>query len=535
MNAIKQDVKEALLASPAAAQWQHISIADHHGIAVPLFSLHTKNSCGIGEYPDLIPLITWCREVGFDIIQLLPLNDTGLETSPYSAISANALNPIHIGLSSLPYLEPNTNLTRQLSELQALTHQTQRIEYPKIQTKRETFLRSYYQQYRSLISAQENYQAFKTEQSYWLQDFAVFKSLKIFQNWLNWENWPPVFQNPNANFSQHFPSDILSEAEYHIFLQFLCFQQLEAVKKHAEHENVKLKGDIPILINRESADVWRYPEQFSLEFSAGAPPDMYSWEGQKWGFPLYRWDVLAANQYKWWIERLRTASCFYHLYRIDHIVGFFRIWGVPLDLPPKLGHFIPMDEKTWIPHGETILGVMLDNCGMLPIGEDLGTVPPEVRECLRKLGICGTKVMRWERYWHGDQSFIDPSNYPPESMTTVSTHDSDTLQLWWRNNPEESEVYAKSVGWEYSSELTPSQHFAILSSSHSSGSLFHINLLQEYLALIPKMTWPNIEDERINVPGVISDRNWSYRFLPSVEEIVGNKELKQIIQKMTHI
>lgn len=529
MNSTKSNVKDSLLASPARKQWQNISIADHHGIVVPLFSLHSKNSCGIGEYPDLIPIISWCKEVGFDVIQLLPLNDTGLETSPYSALSATALNPIHIGLSSLPYLETSAELTQQLRELQALTHKTQRVDYPTIQKKREAFLRSYYKQYGPSICSQKDYLAFKEQQAYWLQDYAVFKALKIFQNWKKWEDWPPIFQNPNLTTYQHLPKDIIAESEYHIFLQFLCFKQLETVKDFAEQEKVMLKGDIPILINRESADVWRYPQQFSLEFAAGAPPDMYSQEGQKWGFPLYKWDVLANDHYRWWIERLKAASNFYHIYRIDHIVGFFRIWGIPVELPAKLGHFIPMDENTWIPQGEAVMRVMLDNCAMLPIGEDLGTVPPEVRECLRNLGICGTKVMRWERYWHGDQSFIDPKDYPPESMTTVSTHDSETLQLWWRNNPEEAKVYAGSMGWESAPALTHEQQLAILKASHSSGSLFHINLLQEYLALIPGMTWPNIDDERINMPGVISDKNWSYRFLPSVEEIVKNEALKQII------
>ena len=117
-------------------------------------------------------------------------------------------------------------------------------------------------------------------------------------------------------------------------------------------------------------------------------------------------------------------------------------------------------------------------------------------------------------------------------MTTVSTHDSETVILWWRNHPEEAKVYALSQGWKYSPELTIAQHFAILQASHKSGSLFHINLLQEYLALIPQMTWPNPEDERINLPGTISEKNWSYRFLPSVEEIMSKSELKQTIQKM---
>lgn len=529
---IKQDVKDHLLTSPASAQWQTIHIGDHHGIVIPLFSLHSKNSCGIGEYPDLIPIIHWCHEIGFDLIQLLPLNDTGLETSPYSALSAFALNPIHIGLSELPYLPDNSALLDKIHELQALTNQTQRVDYKAIQPKREDFLRDYYRQYGATITSQADYQIFKNEQSYWLSDYSIFKALKILHQWKSWEEWSPELRVPSPQFFQQLPSEIAAEAKYHSFLQFLCFQQFQQVRQQAQKEGVYLKGDIPILINRESADVWRHPNFFSLEFAAGAPPDMYSQEGQKWGFPLYNWEALTFDNYHWWIERLKTAQQFYHLYRIDHIVGFFRIWAIPLLLPAKEGFFLPKEEVKWIPQGETIMRIMLENCQMLPIGEDLGTVPPSVRECLRTLGICGTKVMRWERYWNGDQSFIDPKSYPPESMTTVSTHDSETLKLWWKNNPEEASIYARSLGWDYTPELAPAQQFAILFASHHSGSLFHINLLQEYLALVPNMTWPNPEDERINLPGIISDKNWSYRFLPSVEQIVTNNELKETIKKL---
>lgn len=529
---IKQDIQENLLASAAGKQWQNLHIKDHHGIVIPLFSLHSKKSCGIGEYPDLIPLIHWCRQVGFDIIQLLPLNDTGFETSPYSALSAYALNPIHIGLASLPYILDNQDLAKSIQELQRATLQTQRVDYKAIHTKRDNFLRTYYHLFGHNIIATENYLSFKAKQQFWLYDYAIFKAIKIYQKWKSWELWPEEFRNPLSSLLKHLPVDLVKEVEYQTFVQFLCFQQFEAVKKIADKERIYLKGDIPILINRESADTWRHPTLFSLDFSAGAPPDMYSQEGQNWGFPLYNWDNLATENYRWWIERLAVAAQFYHLYRIDHIVGFFRIWAIPLALKAKEGFFTPKDQLKWIPQGEAIMRAMLNNSSMLPIGEDLGTVPPEVKECLRKLGICGTKVMRWERNWDGDQSFIDPRVYPVESMTTVSTHDSESLKLWWKKAPEEAMTYAQSVGWHYDPELKPSQQFEILAQSHHSGSLFHINPLQEYLALIPNMTWPNPEDERINLPGVISEKNWSYRFLPSVEQIVENEELKNHVRDL---
>lgn len=521
-------VKEKLFKSSASAQWQSIHICNHHGITIPLFSLHSKTSGGIGEYPDLIPLIDWCSHIGFDIIQLLPLNDTGLESSPYSALSAFALNPLHLGLAFLPYLTENEELNNKLHDLQELTGKSQRVNYPSVHKGKGELLKAYYTLYGPAIVNSSAYHTFKEQNSFWLSDYAAFKAIKVLQQWKNWEEWPTAYQHPSADFSQNLPPDLALEAEYQMFLQFFCFQQLEEALRHAKQKKVSLKGDIPILINRDSADVWRYPHLFALEFAAGAPPDMYSEEGQKWGFPLYNWKAMAQDHYLWWIKRLEVASHFYHLYRIDHIVGFFRIWAIPHNRPAKEGHFIPPEKHQWMHQGETVMRVMLKNCSMLPIGEDLGTVPKEVRECLRSLGICGTKVMRWERNWETDKSFINPKDYIPESMTTVSTHDSDTLILWWKNTPNEAKLYAQSMGWTYTPELTHDQHMAILKASHNSGSLFHINLLQEYLALIPHMTWPNPEDERINRPGIISDKNWSYRFVPSIEEIQANRDLEKI-------
>lgn len=513
---------ERISSSPAAPHWQKIGIKSHHGINIPLFSLHSKQSCGIGEFPDLLPIISWCKQIGFDVIQLLPLNDTGNETSPYSALSANALNPIYLGLSQLPGIANRSQLQEQIIKLQQL-NTSQRVDYTAVHREKEIFLLKYFHSQSNILKSLPEYQQFKNYNP-WLQGYALFKALKIHRHWQSWETWPGHLKNPDIH-SLVNCCELQEEVEFHIFLQFLCFQQMKQVKSFASKQNILIKGDIPILINRESADVWLNRELFLMQYSAGAPPDMYSKEGQNWGFPLYNWTAMQNEFYQWWIERLNVASNFYHIYRIDHIVGFYRIWGIPKGLKPKEGFFIPENIKSWIPQGEVIMRMMLSNCDMLPIGEDLGTIPPEVRMNLKKLAICGTKVMRWERRWLTDKSFIDPLEYEPESMSTVSTHDSETLQLWWSNQPKEAHLYAKTLGFNYYPELTNKERILILTACHNSGSLFHINLLQEYLALIPNMTWPNPKDERINLPGTVSEKNWTYRFRPTVEEIIENQIL----------
>lgn len=493
-----------------------------------MFSLHSRQSCGIGEFYDLIPLIFWCEQLGFDLIQLLPLNDTGIETSPYCALSANALNPIHLSLGQLSGVSEHPKLMQQITNLQKLTS-SQKIDYKIVLQGKELFFIDYFKAQAHTLPSSSEYQRFK-DYNPWLPGYALFKTLKVRYNWHCWEEWPAPFRNLDiTDIDLNTVPELHEEIERHIFLQFLCFQQMKEVKSWAASRNIFIKGDIPILINKESADVWLNRKLFLMEYTAGAPPDMYAKEGQNWGFPLYNWAALENEFYQWWIERLKSASNFYHIYRLDHIVGFFRIWGIPQGQKPKNGFFIPINISHWIPQGEAIMRMMLNNCEMLPIGEDLGVVPSEVRLSLKKLGICGTKVMRWERRWNTDKGFINPLDYDPISMTTASTHDSETLQLWWAHQRREARLYANDLGWTYQPELSQEQRMSILMASHQSSSIFHVNLLQEYLALIPEMTWPNPVDERINLPGTISNANWTYRFKPSVEDIVGSKKLTSIM------
>jgi 4-alpha-glucanotransferase len=520
-----------LLETIAGSEWKSIGPRHHHGIDIPLFSLHSAHSCGIGEFFDLIPLLDWCQKLGFDVIQLLPLNDTGDQTSPYSAISALALNPLHLSLSRLPHVEMVPDLESKLQKLRTFTL-LQRIDYPNLLRCRNQFLNDYFKCVGALIANSSDYLLFLNQYS-WITPYALFKSIKIKRDWQSWQEWPHNMAQPSETEYALLLEEYSTEITFHSCIQYLCFQQLQEVKKIADQKRIFLKGDIPILINFESADVWHCRDFFLLDYSAGAPPDMYAKEGQKWGFPIYNWDSLAKDNYQWWKIRLKTTEHFYHIYRLDHIVGFFRIWSIPRELPASEGFYLPEDLETWIPQGEKILKVLLSSCLMLPIGEDLGTVPPEVRTSLKALGICSTKVMRWERNWETDRSYIDPKDYPLVSMTTVSTHDSETLQLWWKNQIEEAQDFSTFKGWTYDPVLTPEHHLEILYDSHHSRSLFHINLLNEYLALVPEMTWPNLEDERINIPGVVSDDNWTYRFRSSVEKIIANETLQQLIKKAT--
>jgi 4-alpha-glucanotransferase len=517
-------LEKRLLETASSSQWRNIGIHSHHGIALPISALKSGQSKGIGEYLDLIPLIDWCAEIGLDTIQLLPLNDTGTDTSPYNAISAFALNPILLSIAALPAKSKDAtldSLSDQLTNLNKLP----KINFSKVQELKTAYLDHYLDLWQHEILAQESYQTFKSENT-WLDPYALFKVLKAKNGGKYWKEWPKEEQSCTKELIKKYQK----LTDRHCAIQFLCFEQMKQVKRHATNRKVWIKGDIPILISPDSADAWNLPQLFLTGVGAGAPPDMYSKEGQDWGFPIYNWDVMENEDYRFWRERLRVASECYHIYRIDHIVGFYRIWAVPHGKKPIEGSFIPEDRKKWIPQGEKILRMMISSAAMLPIGEDLGVIPPEVRKNMKELGICGTKVIRWERYYEDDASFIPPRSFIPESMSTVSTHDSEPLMLWWKENKADAELYAREKGWKWTPELTNAAKAEILTESHRSGSLFHINLLSEYLALFPEMVAADPQQERINIPGKILPTNWAYRFVPTVKEIVESEKLQHLMR-----
>jgi len=490
-------VKDLFL-TETGKQWKIIGLKERHGIALPLFSLHTERSCGIGEYLDLLPLIDWCVNVGMNVIQLLPLNDTGLETSPYSAISAFALNPLFLSLYI--YKEAPT-LPR-----------TPRVDYPAVREAKHIFLKN-------LQPSLEGYEEF-CQQTPWLEPYAEFKA-RLERNanalWSKWSNLSP----PPPN-----------EIAFHKKLQFLCHQQLTQVKAYAEQKGVLLMGDLPILVAHNSHDVREHPDYFDLEFGAGAPPDYYNAQGQAWGLPIYHWDPQERDDFSWWRARFSSLAPYFHLYRIDHIIGFFRLWAIPSGRPSGEGHYIPASFDKMFEQGMKLMHLMLRYSPLLPIGEDLGDIPDAVRRALIHLGICGTKVIRWER--EGDRKdgpYIPIDHYPKESLTTVSTHDSEPLRLWWRDYPDESQAFCDYLEWKWEPTLSLDRLEAILTISHYSPSLFAINPLQEYLALAG-LTRGSLEDQRINKPGTVSPNNWSHRFSPTVKEMQQNTRLTSFVKKM---
>ncbi len=526
------ELTDSPLHSITGKVWEKIGVKNHYGIYLPLSALHSENSCGIGEFFDLIPIIDWCQNLKIDFIQLLPLNNSNSESdsSPYNAISSCAINFLYLSLQALPYIEKVPQLKKKLKDF-SIFNETSRINYAEVVAYKLGWLRAYFDEVGAELLNSEELKQFITENE-WVKPYSLFRVLKDNLSNISWRTWPEDLRFPSPKKLQSLYEQYDSAISFYALMQFLCFSQLKKIREYANLKGIYLMGDIPIMLSSESADSWQYPEYFDHHLSAGAPPDYYNPYGQNWGLPIFNWDAMRKKHFSWWKTRLRYAEGFFDIFRIDHVIGFFRIWAIPPNHHSKEGYYIPENEKEWEPQGRELLTMICSSTAMLPIAEDLGTVPKVVRPVLKEMGICSTKVMRWERKYEEDNRYIPIQHYPPISITCVSTHDSETLTLWWKNFKDEAKAYADFKQWPYAPDLTEKQREEILWDSQHTTSLFHANLLQEYLAFFPELIWPNPEDERINVPGMVSPKNWSYRFRPSVEEIVSHKELFLKIEKI---
>jgi len=312
------------------------------GIAIPIFSLRSLQSVGIGEFLDLIPFGEFVHRAGFDLIQLLPINDTGEESSPYSARSAFALNPAYIHLQAV------SGAKAHLAEiLKAKAHYDtlETVPFHEVARFKRYILRKIFDDNKDAIKKDAELLTWIDENS-WSKPYAVYCLLKTRNEQASWRSWS-AHQDPKPSTIKSLWTKNSDDAFFEVWMQLLAEQQLCVAIAALDAKNLKLKGDVPILINEDSADVWADRTYFDLSNRAGAPPDMFSYSGQNWGFPTYHWDALAKDDFGWWRRRLSQAAKFYHAYRIDHVLGFFRIWTIPdTEVTGIMGHFKPAHPIT---------------------------------------------------------------------------------------------------------------------------------------------------------------------------------------------
>ncbi len=497
------------------------------GTAIPVFSLRTESDFGIGEFKDLRPLVDWAAATGQCIIQLLPVNDTTRkgewkDSYPYSPISSFALHPLYINLQALGIRE-TVAFKKEQAELNALAE----LDYPRVFQAKMKYIRKAFKTRGAKDMDTPGFKKFVQENEYWLEEYAQFCAKR----------------------------DSL-EPEYYRWMQWHLDKQFAAEVKYARSKGVSLKGDLPIGVSSDSAEAYWHPELFNLDSTAGAPPDYFSTDGQNWGFPTYNWEEMAKDDFAWWKSRLRKMSEYFDAFRIDHILGFFRIWEIPAGIRSGLaGHFnpalpyspeeiynmhLPIDglfhedprhpgmyqplinpasqnlpqwqqerfgalyndffyhrhDEFWRRNAERKLPELLGATGMLACGEDLGMVPD-----------CVPGVMDHERILSLRMRGMENEGpWKQLSVCATSSHDMETLRMQCDHDPEPWEV--RNMLWEFL----------------ASPSMLAIFPLQDWVALDKRFRRADRNVERINYPAD-SDNHWKFRIHFNLNELMQESEL----------
>lgn len=509
------------------------------GVAIPIFSLRSKNSFGIGEFTDLKLLADWVSEAGMKLIQILPVNDTTAthtrnDSYPYAAISAFALHPVYINLEEVAgkkyadLLKPFRKKQKQLNELPDL-------DYEEVMKEKLAALRSLFAVQKEEFLQDPEYQQFFEENKHWLVPYAAFCYLRDKNGTADYNQWK-IYSQYDKGAIQRYVSPRAkhyNEIAASYFIQYHLHLQLKEAAEYLHKKGIILKGDLPIGIYRYSCDAWMNPELYNMDMQAGAPPDAFTDKGQNWGFPTYNWQKMEEDGFAWWRQRFRQMGSYFDAIRIDHILGFFRIWSIPLPETEGLkGHFEPVDESTWEKEGIHRLSALKHGTDMLVCGEDLGVVPAFVPDALKRLGILCLEVQRMPKK-NSSQKFSRPADAFYLSVVTPSTHDMSTVRGWWKEDQHDTQhFFNMELGHagKAPDQCEPWISKDIVVQHLQSPAMWSIFLLQDLTDMNEALRSEDPEQERINNPA-INPFYWKFRMRFTLEHLLKEKEFNHALKE----
>ena len=564
------------------------------GTVIPIFSLRSEGSFGVGDFGDLKKMIEWADKTHQRVIQVLPINDTNIthtwqDSYPYNSISIYALHPQYTDLRQLPEIkneERKTHFEQLRQELNALPQ----IDYERVNNAKMEYLRELFAQEWATIKKRVSYKDFFEQNKEWLVPYAAFCYYRDQYGTADFSQWPKEATVAAIKATN-------KEVQFWYFVQYNLDQQMHAAHEFARDHHVILKGDIPIGISRDGVEAWVEPKYFNLNGQAGAPPDAFSADGQNWGFPTYNWDEMLKDGCSWWVRRFRKMAQYFDAYRIDHVLGFFRIWEIPVpeksglkgQFAPALGlsreeiegygiynhmelflvdhkradrwhpriavqfnedyeklnddekynfnrlyndYFYRRNNQFWYQEAMKKLPRLTQATRMLCCAEDLGMVPDCVPWVMNELRILSLEIQSMPK--DDKVRFGHLSQYPYRSVCTISTHDMPTLRQWWDEDWDRTQDYYNSMLHRGGGAPHPLPGWLakdIVSRHLTSPSMLCLLSLQDWLSIDEKLRLPDANAERINIPA--NPRHyWRYRMHLTIEQLMQSDEFNETIKTL---
>jgi 4-alpha-glucanotransferase len=466
---------------------------------------------GIGDLgPTAYEFVDFLAESGQTIWQVLPMSPTGYGDSPYQCFSAVAGNPLVIDLLKLQ--DPGLLRPQDFAIAQQLP--TDFVDFGKVIAFKQSLLRKAAQEFFLNINASVSATAFEKfcgENAWWLDDYALFMAAKDHHHGAVWTEWDSGLAQRDLRALLDWRKRLSPETEVHKFAQFEFFRQWESLKSHCHRHGIRIMGDIPIYVAHDSADVWSHRELFQLDehgrptVVAGVPPDYFSATGQLWGNPIYRWDVLARDGYRWWIDRFRASLKLFDMVRLDHFRGFEAYWEIPGGASTAIG-------GRWVKGpGRELFEVLRKELKELPVvAENLGVITPEVEDLRREFGFPGMSLLQFAFGNDPQGPSVRPHNYSRELVAYTGGHDNDTTVGWWTSTGiGESTRTAEDIRKEreftraYLGFENEPIHWVFIRAVMASVAGIAIVPLQDVLGLG--------NEARMNLPGTVSG-NWKWRY-----------------------
>jgi len=467
------------------------------GILLHVTSLPSRG--GIGDLgPAAYSFLDFLAPAGQSIWQVLPLGPTGLGNSPYSTVSAFAGNPLLISLERLAergWIESQ--------RLESLPTHVGRVDFDQVVASKIPLLREAAENFLRLAPAsmRESYELFCSRQSWWLDDYALFAVLRPLHNLEPWNRWPKEIATRKPEALTRVRREFAQQIAVERVIQFAFFEQWQALHAECTRRAIRIMGDVAIFLNFDSVDVWTHPDIFYLnedlepEVISGVPPDAFSETGQRWGNPLYRWDVLKQRGYDWWVRRLRWTLENCDLARIDHFRGFESYWEIPADEPTAV-------NGRWVAGpGHDLFDTLRRELGDVPlIAEDLGVITPEVEALREQQQLPGMKVLQFA-FGDINAHVYLPHRYQENTVVYTGTHDNDTTAGWWDHA---SDAERHAAGTYFGPEMD-GIHWAMIRAALTSVARLALIPLQDVLGLG--------SEARMNMPSV-PEGNWGWRYAP---------------------